>query len=145
MSVEQSDKNSDYWCRIIASAIPILNNRDSNGNIIQLGPINPRIRYLVVIFAAKFCTAFRLWGKEMDSSVYFTIYQLGKVADSFKQFEPHHQPIRYDRTKVAIRIYTMLSEKGLVITKRREFVTYVAITQKGEDLLKELFDGYKFW
>ena len=84
---------------------------------------------------------FRPIGKEMDNSVYYTLYRLSKVADSIKQFGPYHQPIYYDRTKVAGRVYTVLYKKGLVTMKIIDFTTYITITDKGEDVSKELLVG----
>ena len=81
-------------------------------------------------------------GKEIDNSVYFTLYGLGKVAESFKQIGPYHIPIQYDRTKVATRLYNMISNTGLVAIKKMEGETYITITDKGDDvsikLLQEL-------
>jgi hypothetical protein len=37
---------------------------------------------------------FRLMGKEIDNSVYFTLYGLGKIAESFKKVGPYHGLIR---------------------------------------------------
>jgi hypothetical protein len=58
----------------------------------------------------------------MDSSVYFTLYGLGKIAESLKNFGPYGQLSRYDRTKIAGRIYNHT---------------------KGEDLSKEFLNGYR--
>lgn len=42
-------------------------------------------RYLLVLLAAKSGQTFRLaHGKEIDSSIYFTLYRLGEIAVSFK-------------------------------------------------------------
>ncbi|MGN6631090.1 MAG: hypothetical protein ACTHKP_02465 [Nitrososphaeraceae archaeon] len=114
------DKNPEFWWHMIAKVVPILNGRDPNGYAIHLGPHYTRIhRYLLIVFAAKTCPVFRPTGKEMDNSVYYTLYSLSKIADSLKQFGPYHQPIHYDRTKVAGRVYTILHEKGLVIMKKK--------------------------
>ncbi len=125
---------SDPWIKLVANVVPILNGRDSGGNAICLGPQGTKIhRYLLVAFLAKSTTMFSLWGKEFDDSVYFTLYTLGKVADSFKKTMPYHIPIHYDRTKVAIRIYSMISNTGLVDIREIEGGTYITITEKGED------------
>ena len=81
---------------------------------------------------------FRLMGKEIDNSVYFTLYGLGKVVESFKQMGPYHTPIQYDRTKVATRIYNMISNSGLVAVKKIGGETYITITDKGEDVSAKL-------
>jgi hypothetical protein len=101
--------------KLVASVVPILNGRDSEGNVICLGPQSTKIhRYLLVVFLAKSTQMFRLLGKEIDNSIYFTLYKLWQVANSFKDISPYHLPIRYDRTKVAIKIYNMISNTGLV-------------------------------
>ncbi|NAL78154.1 hypothetical protein [Nitrososphaera sp. AFS] len=121
--------------KIVANVIPVLNGRDPSGNIIYLGPQTTKIhRYLIVVFLAKATHMFSLMGKEIDNSVYFTLYGLGKVAESFKEMGPYHIPIQYDRTKVATRIYNMISERGLVTVKKMEGETYITITDKGEDV-----------
>ncbi len=85
---------------------------------------------------------FRLSGKEIDNSLYFTLYSLKEIANSFKDISPYHLPIHYDRTKVAIKVYNMISNNGLVDIKKVEGDTYVTITEKGDDvstkLLREL-------
>ena len=48
---------------------------------------------------------FRLSGKEIDNSIYFTLYALKEIANSFKDISPYHLPINYDRTKVASKVY----------------------------------------
>jgi hypothetical protein len=93
--------------KIVANVIPVLNGRDPSGNIIYLGPQTTKIhRYLIVVFLAKATQMFRLMGKEVDNSVYFTLYGLGKIAESFKQIGPYHIPIHYDRTKDEIKSRT---------------------------------------
>ncbi len=116
---------------MITKVVPILNGRDHSGNH----------RYLLIAFAAKTCPIFRPIGKEMDYSVYYTLYSLSKIADSIKQFGLYHQPIYYDRTKVAGRVYTILYKKGLVFMKIIDSTTYVTITDKGEAVSKELLVG----
>jgi hypothetical protein len=125
--------------KIVANIVPILNGRDPSGNIIYLGPQTTKIhRYLLVVFIAKATQMFRLFGKEIENSVFFTLYGLGKIADSFKQIGPYHIAIHYDRTKVAIRIYNMISSTGLVAIRKFEGDTYITITDKGEDVSTKL-------
>jgi hypothetical protein len=125
--------------KLVANVVPILNGRDSGGNAICLGPQRTKIhRYLLVVFLAKSTPIFSLGGKEIDKSTYFTLYKLWQVADSFKQVKPYHLPIHYDRTKVAIRIYTMISNDGLVDIRKINGETYITITEKGEDISTKL-------
>jgi hypothetical protein len=125
--------------KMVANVIPVLNGRDPSGKIIYLGPQTTKIhRYLIVVFLAKATQMFRLMGKEIDNSVYFTLYGLGKVAESFKEIAPYHIPIHYDRTKVATRIYNMISNNGLVTIKKIRGETYITITDKGEDVSTKL-------
>ena len=64
-------------------------------------PDVPRIiRYLLLVYIAKNSPMFRSYGKEMDSSVYFTLYGLDKIAESLKNFGPYRQLSRYDRTRI---------------------------------------------
>jgi hypothetical protein len=82
-------------------------------------------------------------GKEIDNLIYFTLYDLGKVADSFKQFGPHHQPIHYDRTKCVSRVYTVISnEKDLAAMKKGGKATEEIRTNFGVDLLIQDNGGY---
>ncbi len=129
---------------MIANIIPVLNGRVSNGNSIRLGPHTTKIhRYLLVIFVAQSLQTFRLtYGEKIDNSTYFTLHGLGQVADKFKQFGPYHQPIHYDTTKVAGRIYAIISNDGLVAMRKKDGQTYVTITEDGNNksstLLQEL-------
>jgi hypothetical protein len=129
----------DPLIKIVAKIIPLINGKDLAGNVIYLGPKTTAIhRYLLVIYLAKTTQMFRLLGKEIDNSVYFTMYRLKQIADSFKQVGPYHTPIRYDRTKVAGRVYNMISNSGLVSITKSEGETYITITDKGEDISTSL-------
>jgi hypothetical protein len=87
---------------VCANIVPILNGRDSDGKVICLGPQSTKIhRYLLVVFTAKYAQTFRLLGWEFDNAIYFTLYKLWQVANSFKDTSPYHLAISYDRTKVA--------------------------------------------
>jgi hypothetical protein len=46
--------------------------------------------------------------------------------------------IQYDRTKVATRIYNMISNNGLIAIKKMGGDTYITITEKGEDVSTKL-------
>jgi predicted transcriptional regulator len=81
---------------------------------------------------------FRLSGKEIDNSIYFTLYALKEIANSFKDISPYHLPINYDRSKVAIKVYNMISNNGLVDIKKIDGDTYVTITEKGDDVSEKL-------
>jgi hypothetical protein len=82
------------------------NGRNSDGKPKFLGPETTKIhRYLLVLWVAKSEPMFRLQEKEIDNLIYFTLYKLSKVADSFKDINPYHLPINYDRSKVAIKVY----------------------------------------
>jgi hypothetical protein len=54
---------------------------------------------------------FRLSGKEIENSIYFTLYALKEIANSFKDISPYHLAINYDRTKVASKVYKESREK----------------------------------
>src|SRR5215467_2784546 len=68
--------------------LPILNGTrcsDSEGHVIYLGPQRTKIhRYLLIIFLAKSAQMFRLSGKEIDNSIYFTLYALKEIAKDRK-------------------------------------------------------------
>jgi hypothetical protein len=103
----------------VAKVVPFLNGRDSNGNIVCLGPQRTKIhRYLLVLSVAESEPIFRSFGKEIDNSVCFTLYKLWTIANSFKDISPWYLPITYDRTKVAIKIYNVISNAGLVVIKK---------------------------
>ena len=46
--------------------------------------------------------------------------------------------IEYDRTKVATRIYNMISNNGLIAIKKMAGDTYITITEKVEDVSTKL-------
>jgi predicted transcriptional regulator len=81
---------------------------------------------------------FKLSGKEIDNSIYFTLYALKEIANSFKDISPYHIPINYDRSKVAIKVYNMISNNGLVDIKKIDGDTYITITEKGDDVSEKL-------
>jgi len=81
---------------------------------------------------------FRLSGKEIDNSIYFTLYALKEIANSFKDNSPYHLPINYDRTKIASKVYNMISSNGLVDIKKIGGDTYITITEKGDDVSERL-------
>ncbi|MGA9153390.1 MAG: hypothetical protein WBZ36_22660, partial [Candidatus Nitrosopolaris sp.] len=120
--------------KLVARVIPVLNGTDSDGNPKYLGPVATKIhRYLLVLCVAKSEPIFRSLGKEIDNSIYFTIYTLATIAKSFKV------PITYDRTKVAIKIYDMISNNGgLVTIKTIDGDHYVTTTKKGDNVSEQL-------
>jgi hypothetical protein len=132
--------------RRVAKVVPVLNGRDSDGKPKYLGPEATKIhRYLLVLFMAKSESMYRLSTKgvkEIDNSFYFTMYKLWQIAKSFKDAPPYHLPITYDRTKVAEKVYNMISNNGLVTIKKIDGGCYVTTTKKGDDeseaLLKDL-------
>jgi hypothetical protein len=114
---------------MINGIIPILNGRDSENNVAFLGPNTTKIhRYLLILYTAKYLQIFKLLGKQVDESVYFTLYGLSKVAKAFSN------PIHYDRTKVAIKVYKKSEGLGFVQIKKIEGETYITTTHKGDDI-----------
>ncbi|MGB6531516.1 MAG: hypothetical protein WBF33_25705 [Candidatus Nitrosopolaris sp.] len=61
-----------------------------------------------------------------------------EIANSFKDINPYHLPINYDRSKVAIKIFNMISNNGLVDIKKIDGDTYITITKKGDDVSEKL-------
>jgi hypothetical protein len=133
----------DSIIKRIARVVPVLNGRDSYGKPKYLGPETTKIhRYLLVLWGAKSSPTFRLPGKgvkEIDNSFYYTMYMLWKIANSFKDLSPWHLPITYDRRKVAIKIYDMISNNGgLVTLKTIDGDHYVTTTKEGDNVSEEL-------
>jgi hypothetical protein len=128
----------------IARVVPVLNGRDSDGKSKYLGPEATKIhRYLLILCAAKSESMYRLAAKgvkEIDNSFYFTMYKLWQIANSFKDAPPYHMPITYDRTKVAGKIYDIMSKSGLVTIKKIDGDSYVTTTKKGDDESEGLLD-----
>jgi hypothetical protein len=134
----------------VARVVPVLNGRDSDGKPRYLGAETTKIlRYLLVLCVAKSSPTFSLSAtgvKEMDNSFYFTPYMLSKLAKSFRDISPWHLPITYDRGKVAIKIYNMISKNndvapysGVTI-KKIDGDTYVTTTKKGDDISEQLLE-----
>jgi hypothetical protein len=93
---------------------------------------------MLLVFLAKSTPMFKLLGKRLGDSDYFTLYTLGKVAESFKSVKPWHIPVHYDRTKVAKRIYEMVAKDGYVDIKKVAGDTLITTTPKGDELCEEL-------
>jgi len=124
---------------LIAKTVPILNGRDQDGNSIFLGPQGMKIpRYLLLIFLAKSTPTFKVLGQQIDGSEYFTLYTLGKVAESFRSIKPWLTAIHYDRTKVAKRIYELVAKDGYVDIKKVAGDTLITTTLKGDELCEGL-------
>ena len=52
---------------------------------------------------------------------------------------PYHLPINYDRTKVATKVYNMISNKSASVDiKKIDGDTYITITKKGDDVSEKL-------
>jgi hypothetical protein len=133
----------DSIIKSIERVVPVLNCRDSDGKPKYLGSETTKIhRYMLVLWGAKSSSTLRLSAKgvkEIDNSFYFTLYMLWKIAKSFKDVSPYHLPITYDRTKVAIKIYDMISNSGGLVTfKTIDGDRYVTTTKKGDKVSEEL-------
>ncbi len=124
---------------LFSNIIPILNGRDSNNEIIYLGPQGTKIhRYLLLAYLAKSAATFQMLGKEVDNSLYFTLYSLGNVANYFKKVKPFLTAIAYDRRKVGSRIYNMLTLRGYIDIRKINGDTYVTTTEKGDEICNRL-------
>lgn len=75
---------------------------------------------------------------EIDSSVYFSLYGLGKAADSLAKSGLYHRIYNDEDVIKTEDTYANMSEKGLVNIKRIGATTYVTINEKGEDLSRKL-------
>lgn len=124
---------------LFSNIVQILNGRDSNNQIIYFGPNGTQIhRYLLLVFIAKSVITFSILGKQVDGSLYFTIYSLGRVASYFRSVKPFYSPIDYGRRKVAQKMYEMLAGQGYVDVKKLHGDTYVTTTKKGDETCSKL-------
>jgi hypothetical protein len=134
--------NQNPLIPFFVNLVPILNGRDpTTGDKIFWGPQGTKIhRYLFIAFIAKSLTIFNTshLAKEIDNSIYFTIYGLGRVAAYFESLKPFRTPIHYDRTTVAKRIYEMISKRGWVDIKKHEGETYITTTEKGDEVCNKM-------
>lgn len=81
---------------------------------------------------------------EIDSSVYFSLYGLGKIAESLAKSGFYHRITNDDdMTKIEDKTYNNMLKKGLVKIKRIGGTAYVTIEENGEDLSKKLLDKEK--
>jgi hypothetical protein len=96
-------------------------------------------RYLLLLYFAKNIPALRSCGMEIDGSIYFSLYGLGKIAELSTKSGLYRRIINdEDMTKIEDKIYNEMSEKGLVKIKRIGDTIYVTIKEKGEDLSRKL-------
>jgi hypothetical protein len=98
-------------------------------------------RYLLLLYFAKNIPAFRSCGMVIDGLVYFSLYGLGKIAESLAK-SGFYQWITDDddMTKIEDKTCDNMPEKGLVKIKRIGDTTYITIKENGEDLSRKLLD-----
>jgi hypothetical protein len=84
-------------------------------------------RYMITLYAASHIPAFSVDGKQLGNSNYFTLYALSKVAKVLND-------IKYERTRVAMRVYKWAEEKGYVEIRKDKGQTYITITEKGDNM-----------
>lgn len=81
--------------------------------------------------------SFSLLGVKRDGCLYFTLYRLARIAKTgFKD------PIHYDRTRVAIRIYEKSKELGYVDIKKNHGETYITMTEEGDKICQRVLDEF---
>lgn len=98
-------------------------------------------RYLLLLYFAENIPAFRSCGMVIDGLVYFSLYGLGKIAESLTKSWFYHRITNHDdMTKIEDKIYNNMSEKGLVKIKKIGDTTYITIKERGEDLSRKLLD-----
>ena len=120
---------------LVNNLVPILNGRDSEDRRAYLGPQRLKThRYLLILYTAKSAYLFKLFGKEFDNSLYFTLYRLSEVAKSFSK------PIHFDRSKVALRVYENSQKAGYTCIKKLDGETYITITEKGDEYCLNLLE-----
>jgi hypothetical protein len=122
---------------MVNNIIPLLNgSKDSSETIFFLGPKFTKIhRYLITLYMAKNVQSFSLLGVKKDGYLCFTLYRLARIAKTgFKN------PIHYDRTKVAIRVYEKSKELGYVDIKKDQGETYITTTEEGDEVCRIVLD-----
>lgn len=67
----------------------------------------------------------------IEKSNCFTLYALGKVARTLND-------IKYDRSRVALKVYKKAEEKGLIEVRKDKGETYISMTMKGEKLYSQI-------
>jgi hypothetical protein len=124
---------------LFSNIIEILNGRDSNGQIVYFGPNGSQVhRYLLLAFIAKSAVTFRILGKQIDNSLYFTNYSLNRIANYFKSVKPFYIPINYGRRKVAQKMYEILARHKYVDLKKINGETYITTTVEGDEICHQL-------
>jgi hypothetical protein len=122
---------------MVNSIVPLLNgSNDSTETLYFLGQKFTKIhRYLITLYIAKHVKSFGLLGVKRDGCLYFTLYRLARIAKTgFKN------PIHYDRTRVAIRVYEKSKELGYVDIKKEQGETYITTTEEGDEACKVVLD-----
>lgn len=124
---------------LFSNIIEILNGRDSNGQIVYFGPNGSQVhRYLLLAYLAKSAVTFRILGKQIENSLYFTNYSLNRIASYFKSVKPFYTPINYGRRKVAQRMYEILAGHKYVELKKIDGETYITTTSEGDEICHQL-------
>lgn len=122
---------------MVNSIIPLLNgSNDSTERLFFLGSKFMKVhRYLITLYIAKQVQSFSLLGVMKDGCLCFTLYRLARIAKTgFKN------PIHYDRTKVAIRVYEKSKELGYVDIKKDQGETYITTTEEGDEVCRIVLD-----
>lgn len=123
---------------LFESLVPLINGQDSKGKVAYLGPKKTIIhRYLLVLFMAQTITVFRLTGKDVDDSIYFTNGGLEDIAKTTFR----NKPIKYDRVRTAMIMYKIFQKKGYVDIRNIPGGTHVTLTKEGEEICKKMLPG----
>jgi hypothetical protein len=117
--------------RILEYILPLINGQ-------VLGPKKTLLhRYLLVLYLAQTRTIFSLTGQNIDDNIYFTIHHLWEIAKTSLS-----KPIKFDKTRVAIKVYRKVQKEEIVILRKSSGDDYVTLTEKGEavcgDMLPDL-------
>ena len=101
-------------------------------------------RFLLLLYFATNIPGFISWGMEINSSVYFSLYGLDKVAESLTKPGLYIE-LSHDDSAIttAEKAYVTLSERGLVNIKMIGPTTYVTVTENGKDLSRRLLNKYR--
>jgi hypothetical protein len=120
----------DPRLRILEYILPLINGQ-------VLGPKKTLVhRYLLVLYLAQ-TPVFRLTGQNFDDNIYFTIFGLWTIAKTSLS-----NPIKFDKTRVAIKVYRKVQKEELVVLRKSSGDDYVTLTDKGKaicgDMLPDL-------
>jgi predicted transcriptional regulator len=89
-------------------------------------------RYAIILLVSINFPGFEEHTKQIQSTTYINFYRLNKIAKFLD--------LKFDRTKMAYKIYTELESKGLTRTITDDNKTFITVTEKGQEKCLEKLD-----